>query len=192
MTIRFDVDYTGVVQTAEVAIADTLYRAGIAIGVKQPGVCWDRSVCGNDFMIQRALWYRDSGGFPLAEMIQAAGEEVVNAAIEVAVDLRWGARGAAALGPIGAVIDAAFAVVDIATCETGTDSGGLVDVTISVQNGQNYDAYLLFESRAAAVAAGGDAWSYVDFYDYVSPNCGGTREGIQIDYDSHGLYLFPR
>ena len=33
---------------------------------------------------------------------------------------------------------------------------------------------------------------YVDFYDYVSPNCGGTREGIQIVYDSHELYLFPR
>ena len=49
----------------------------------------------------------------------------------------------------------------------------------------------MLESRVAAAALGGDAWAYVDFYDYPVVHCGGDREGLLIDFDSLALYTLP-
>ena len=192
VTFTMDVDYAGVAQTASYVYAETLYRGGVGVGIKKPGICWTHPSCEPDFVIHRDLWHVDTGGIPGEAMVEALGAEIRDLALEALVDTLFGPRGVKALGVIGVVIDTAFTITDVATCDDGVRGNGLIDVTGLLKNGESYVLYLIYESRVATAAAGGDAYAYMDFYDYFGTDCGGTRTGLEMDHVSHRLFYFPR
>lgn len=96
------------------------------------------------------------------------------------------------MGAVGVVPDIAFFAHDAAVCDAGPQGDGDSYFTVPLRNQTDYDLYIVLESRVSSAAIFGDAWSYVDFWDCVSPNCGGTREGINIDLVDYALYPLPR
>ncbi len=195
--IKVNLDFAGVVQSAKYMYADSYYRAGVGMGVKTPESCWDREICGNGFLVHKTLWYKDTGGCGVGALIQAANETLISESIGALVDLRWGAKGSTVLAAVGVVLELGIFAYDAGNCDDGVnvegDENGNAYITVPVINTRAYHLYIMLESRAATAAIVGDAWAYVDFYDYpFAMGCGGTRRGINIGYVSNELYPFPR
>ena len=56
---------------------------------------------------------------------------------------------------------------------------------------RHYDAFILQEINVKSKNLAGEVYSYSDFYDRYSSNCGGTRDGVKLEYVEGGLYSPP-
>ena len=67
-----------------------------------------------------------------------------------------------------------------ANCDDDIFANEIRDIDVTVENGKTYDLYLMLAARSRAWAIFGDTWSYNDFYNYYSNDCGGNRDGIRL------------
>jgi hypothetical protein len=210
VTLRYDVDFSGIIYSADIELgyADAGYWTAVGFGVKESGSCWDHPDC---FSWQKTLWQVDSDDGLGGALLGVEKDEVVKKLAEKAAEqvakrvYRKIAKEATeeAVERVGKTVGkfaAAFVelgtfVFESVSCDHEVDYDKTVEVTVALTNLEQYDAFVLLESEEEANAVGGDAWAWVDFYDWFDPRldpCAGGRGGVNLEFDSHTLAFIPR